>query len=122
MGRRPMITGMTALSEKPQVSFGKMGTPIIGYPATFVPIVSIGPRLLAQNLAGDDDALDLARALADGAELDVAVELFDWIILDETIAAVELYRIVANPYGNLARHQLGHRRLERSLLSRILHD
>ena len=49
---------------------------------------------LLQQLPRDHQALDLAGAFADGAELDVAVELLDRVVLDEAVAAVDLHGLV----------------------------
>ena len=54
-----------------------------------------------ENFAGDDHALNLAGAFADGAELDVPVELLHRVVLDEAIAAVDLHRLVRHPAGRL---------------------
>ena len=48
----------------------------------------------AEQLARDDEPLDLARALADGEELDVAEVLLGRIVLDEAVAAVDLDAVV----------------------------
>src|ERR1700722_13458762 len=75
----------------------------------------LGPRdenggsLLTQDFAGDDQTLDLAGSLTDGAELYVAVELFYWIVLDEAVASVHLHCFIAHLHRNFAGHQLGHR-------------
>src|SRR6185437_8961905 len=61
-----------------------------------------------QNFPRDDHALDFAGALADGAELDVAVELLRWVILDEPIPTVELHGLVADADGDFAGVELGH--------------
>ena len=43
-----------------------------------------------EGLAADDRALDFRCAFADGAELDIALELLEWVVFDETVPAVEL--------------------------------
>jgi hypothetical protein len=65
--------------------------------------------LLIQDLAGYDQALDFAGSFAYRAELYVAVELLYWVILDETVASVQLDCLVADLHRDLAGHQLGHR-------------
>src|ERR1700722_8472889 len=67
-------------------------------------------RLLIQNLAGNDEPLDFARAFADGAKFYIAVELLHWIVLDEAVATVQLHCFIANLHCCFAGHQLGHRR------------
>src|SRR5439155_17684635 len=55
---------------------------------------SDGGRLLhaarQQRLAGDDEPLDLRRALVELPDLRVAHELLDRVLLDEAVAAVDL--------------------------------
>src|SRR5579884_2011875 len=58
--------------------------------------------LVLQQVAGDDETLDLAGPFADGAELDVAVELFCGIVLDESVAAVDLHAFVGAADGDFA--------------------
>src|SRR6185295_5480145 len=66
-----------------------------------------------QELAGDDEALNLARPLADGRELHVAEILFGRVVLDEAVTAVDLHAVVGDADGDLAGVQLRHRRLQR---------
>src|SRR5207248_10493729 len=47
-------------------------------------------RLFLQQVAGDYEALDLAGAFADSAELHVAIKLFRGIVLDEAVASMDL--------------------------------
>ena len=63
---------------------------------------------LFEQLPRDHQPLDLAGAFADGAELDVAVELLHRIVLDEAVAAVNLDGLVRDAHGGLGREQLGH--------------
>ncbi len=63
---------------------------------------------LAEELARNDQALNFAGALADGAELHVAVKLFGGIVLDEAVAAVDLYALVGDADGDFAGEELGH--------------
>src|SRR5687768_9652469 len=65
-----------------------------------------------EELSRDDQPLDLAGALADGGELDVAEELFRGVILDEAVSTVDLDAVLGGADGNLARVQLGHRGLQ----------
>src|SRR5262245_38572366 len=61
-----------------------------------------------QQLPGNDESLNLAGPLADCRQLDVPEELFRWIVLHKTIAAVNLHTVVSRLHGDLARIQLGH--------------
>src|SRR5687767_4432233 len=72
-------------------------------------------------MAGDDEALDLARALADRRQLHVAEILLGGIVLDESVAAMDLHAVLRGADGNLAGIQLRHRRLQRRPLPLILH-
>src|SRR5579864_3857809 len=62
----------------------------------------------AEDLAGDDQALDFAGAFADGAEFYVAVKLLRGIVLDETVAAEDLHGFVGHAHSGLAGVKLGH--------------
>src|SRR5436309_6235587 len=55
-------------------------------PAQHISHDSSGTR---QEASGDDELLDLRRALADRTELDVPVELLHGEVLDESVAAVD---------------------------------
>src|SRR5215217_485619 len=70
------------------------------------------PRSSRQELAGDHQALDLARPLADGRQLHVAEIFLGRVILDEAVAAVNLDAVVRHLHCDLARVELRHRRLE----------
>src|ERR1035437_5808297 len=61
-----------------------------------------------EELPCDHQALDLAGAFADGAEFDVAVELFDGVVLDEAVAAVDLHGLAGDADGGLGSEELGH--------------
>src|SRR5581483_2722719 len=61
-----------------------------------------------QQLPRDHQALDLAGAFADGAQLGVAIKLFDRIILDEAVSAVNLDSFIRHPHGDFGSIQLGH--------------
>src|SRR6187431_3571258 len=62
-----------------------------------------------QKLTGDHEALNLAGALADGQELDVAEVLLRRVVLHEAVTTVHLDAIFGDAHGNLARVQLRHR-------------
>src|SRR5690242_3299361 len=66
-------------------------------------------RLIVQQLAGDHKPLDFTGALANGAEFDVAIELLDGVVLDESIAAEDLNGLIGDPNRGFGREQLGHR-------------
>src|SRR5262245_25181082 len=73
----------------------------------------------AQELPGDDQALDLARALADRAELAVAQVALDRVVLHEAVATVDLDRVEGDLHCHLAGIELGHRRLRGVLLAGV---
>src|SRR5258706_12360363 len=57
----------------------------------------------------DDEALDLARALADLEDLRVAIEAAHRGLVDIAVAAVDLHRFARRAYGDLTRVQFRHR-------------
>src|ERR1700747_3122337 len=63
---------------------------------------------LSQELPRNNQLLDFASAFADGAELYVAIKLFRGIILDEAVAAVNLYALVGDADGDFAGKKFGH--------------
>src|SRR5215813_12687721 len=67
----------------------------------------IADLLLAEKLARDDQTLNFAGALTDGAKLHVAIELLGRIVLDEPVATVDLYALVGHFDGHFTRVQLG---------------
>src|SRR5207237_685980 len=67
--------------------------------------------LLLGNLAGDDQALDVAGALVDLAHPDVAVDPLDQEIGDIAVAAMDLDRVGGDALGDLGGEELGHRGL-----------
>src|SRR6185503_1815428 len=66
-----------------------------------------------KQLPADDQPLDFAGALANRAELHVAEVLLRWVVLHEAVAAMDLNALFGDTDGNLARIELGNRRLER---------
>src|SRR5882672_3219443 len=66
-----------------------------------------------QELARNDQPLDLARPFADGRQLHVAEVFLGRIVLHEAVAAVDLDAVVGHLDRDFARVQLRHRRLER---------
>src|SRR5580700_3520228 len=79
------------------------------------------PSFALEELPRDHQALDLAGAFANGAQLDVAIELFDRIVLGETVTAVDLHRLVGGAHRNFGSKQFGHGRLLGDALPVILH-
>src|SRR4051812_5531666 len=77
-------------------------------------------RSSRQELPRDDQPLNLARAFADCGELDVAEEFLGRVVLDEAVAAVNLHAVVGDLDGDLARVELGHRRLQRRARAALL--
>ena len=67
-----------------------------------------GSLSLAQQVAGDDDALDFAGAFADLGEAHVAVVAFDRHLGGVAHAAVDLDGLVAGALGDFAGKQLAH--------------
>src|SRR5688572_12582109 len=90
----------------------------------------IGPRLstlstrslnnVAQNVPRDDDALDLARALADLTHLGIAHHAFDRVIGGIAVPAKDLNRLRGRAHGELRAEELGHGRLLLERLSLLL--
>src|SRR5262245_39036365 len=68
-----------------------------------------GVAVARHEMAGDDQSLNLARALADRGQLHVAEELLGRVVLHEAVAAVDLHAVFGGAHGNLARIELGHR-------------
>ena len=75
---------------------------------------------ISEELPGDHEPLDLARAFADRGELHVAKELLGRVVLHEAVAAVDLHAVLGRAHGDLARVQLRHRRLERHATALVL--
>src|SRR6185312_15027415 len=73
-----------------------------------------------QQAARDDEALDLARALVDARDADVARVALDRILARVAVAAVHLDGGVAGAPRRLRRVQLRHRRLARERLAVLL--
>src|ERR1700730_11021851 len=63
------------------------------------------------DVAGDDEALDVAGALVDLAHPDVAVDALDREIGDIAVAAMDLDRVRGDALGHLGGEELGHRGL-----------
>src|SRR6266498_1985973 len=64
--------------------------------------------LVAEQLPGDDRALDLGGALVDARRAHVAVEVLEQVPADQRAGAVDLHRRVHDPLGGLGGVQLGH--------------
>src|SRR5215813_10225635 len=54
---------------------------------------------LRQQMTGDDELLDLRRALVDLRDLGVAEVSLDLVLLDEAVAPVDLHRVRGDPHG-----------------------
>src|SRR5207248_3428793 len=72
-----------------------------------------------EQLPRDHKPLDLARALADRRQLDVAKIFFGRVVFHEAVSAENLDTVVGGPYGDLACVQLGHGRFERRALGPV---
>src|SRR5687767_3657134 len=64
---------------------------------------------LFQEVARNDETLDLTRSLSDLADLRVAEHALDGILLGIPVAAVDLDRLDRGPHGQLRTEQLRHR-------------
>src|SRR4029434_7080782 len=69
--------------------------------------------LSLQQLPGDHEALNLARALANRGQLHVAKVLLGRIVFHEPVAAVDLNAVIGCFHGDFARIELRYGRLER---------
>src|ERR1019366_8451227 len=94
--RRPPVWKLLR-QLRPQVPV-RLRLPLLSHTAgELLPIQST-----LQDLARDDQALNFAGAFADGAELDVAVKLLGRIVLDKSVAAMNLHPFVGAPHCDLA--------------------
>src|SRR4051794_10991438 len=69
------------------------------------------PDVHSRDRPGDDQLLDLGRALEDVVDLRVAVPALHRELPRVAVAAQDLDRPLGRPHGNLAGLQLGHRAL-----------
>src|SRR5271166_5982965 len=76
---------------------------------------------ILQDLPRDDQPLNLAGSLANGAQLHITIELLGGIVLDEPVAAVNLNSFVGTLHCDLARVQLRHRGFKGGFHSRVFH-
>src|SRR4051794_1823486 len=74
----------------------------------------------AQDLAGDDEPLDLAGALADLGQLGVPQVALDRILGHVAVAAVDLDGRVRHPRADLGSEELGLRRNEAEVPALVL--
>src|SRR5689334_11528213 len=65
------------------------------------------PRLRAEDVAGDDHALDLAGPLVDLEQLGVAHQLLDGVVLGVAVAAEDLDRVGRRLHGRVGAVGLG---------------
>src|SRR2546427_625722 len=72
-------------------------------------IASRPTRFLQAKVPRDHHALNLIRPLADLQDLLVAVEPRDWVLVHETVAAVDLEAPVRGTVRQLAGEELRHR-------------
>src|SRR4029450_4522846 len=73
----------------------------------------------AEELFGDGLELQVGRALVDLSDLRVAIELFDRVVLDESVAAKQVDRERGDALGDLRRKDLAHRRLGEKRLAAV---
>src|SRR5205085_4975747 len=76
-------------------------------------------RSVPGDLAGDDQALDVAGALVNLADPHVAVDALDREIGEIAVAAMDLDRVRGNALGHLRAEQFRHRRLGEARLAGI---
>src|SRR5579864_9250813 len=67
-----------------------------------------GELFLSEKLASDHQPLNFAGALANGAELNVPVEFFGRVILDESVSTENLHGFIGYANRNFARVEFGH--------------
>src|SRR5688572_5105252 len=60
-----------------------------------------------KELAGDDEALDLLRALVELRDLRVAHHALDRVLGDIAVSAQHLDRVGGDPHGGVTGHELG---------------
>src|SRR5882762_6022033 len=72
--------------------------------------------VLFQDLLGDHHPLDLRRALVDLRDLGVPEQPLHGVLVDVTIAAVDLHAFFRRPHAGLRGEQFGHAGLERAAL------
>src|ERR1035438_5907270 len=77
--------------------------------------------LILQQLSRDYEPLNLAGALADRAQLHVAIKLLSGIILDKAVTAVNLHSFVRAPDSHFTGEELRHGRYLRGLHARVFH-
>src|SRR4051795_5874677 len=71
--------------------------------------LTIAPPSALPHVAGDDDALDLVRALVDLRDLRVAHHALDGVLGDVAIAAEDLHRLDRHEHRRVGGEELGHR-------------
>src|ERR1041385_4883901 len=76
----------------------------------------------AQDLPGDDEALNFARPLPDLADLGVPHHPLDRVFRGVAVAAEDLDRLGGDPHGELGAEELGHRRLLLERLAGLLEE
>src|SRR5205807_4825185 len=81
-------------------------------------IDAVLPRL-AHHVARDDDLLDLAGALVETEQPDIAIEALDAVVGDIAGAAVDLHRPVGDTAGHLAGEQFTARRFGGDVLTGV---
>src|ERR1700674_3960938 len=81
--------------------------------------ISFGRLISPEDLARNDHALNFAGAFAYGAQLYVAVKLLRRIVLDESVPAEHLHRLVGHAHRDFAGVKLGHARFAREALAPV---
>src|SRR3990170_5572676 len=79
------------------------------------------PRSLPKNRTRNGEPLNFRGALIQFRDSLVPVQLLDDVVLDESVPAMDLDRVVHGPVRGLAREQLRRARLVRVLNAAVLH-
>ena len=77
-------------------------------------------RAGSEQLAADDDAHDLVRALEDLVHAQVAHDLLDAVVVQVAVAAVQLQRLVRDAESGVGRESLRHGALHRGIRSLLV--
>src|SRR6478736_115095 len=93
--------------------FRAMGRPIWPSPrnATFMSDLLVLRSSVREQLAADDHAHDLVRPLQDLMHTQIAHHLLDPVLVEVTVAAVQLQRLVRDGEARVRGEPLGHRAL-----------
>src|ERR1700730_12182642 len=116
MTRAPRSTAGTDASPPPSLPKGVRAAATM---TASVATVGLQDFEWAEQMAGDQDALHLARPLTDLVDLDVTIQASYGRLLHESHAAVDLHRLVGARCGHFGGVQLRHRGVRGGALSRV---